>query len=150
MIKTLGTFLPLPISFFISPFLFKCHWQSTERKSSNINHLSSNKDPHIGTGDTDPEHQKPKGIVYVICCPLNTGLSPDLSSEVSSPPSSPFDTEGEDADDEYDNRYETGGKSEGEDEEANKDKDEDGSDEGDEDEDEGEDQDWSEWEGPWR
>ena len=150
MIKTLGTFLPLPISFFVSPSLLKCHWQSTKRKSSNINHLPSNNDPQIGTGDTDPELQESKGVIYVTCCPLSTGTSLDLSSEVSSPPSSPFDTEGEYVDDEYDNKYETEGKSEGEDEEANKDEDEDASDEGNEDEESGEDQDWSDWEGPWR
>ena len=148
MIKTLGTFLPLLISLFLPPLL-KCHWQPTERKSSHINHLPSNNDPQIGTGATYPEHD-PKGVIYVICCPLSTGPSPDLSSEVSSPPSSPFDTEGENADDEYDNRYETEGKSESGYEEANKGEDEDASDKGDEDDDEDEDQDWSEWEGPWR
>ena len=112
-------------------------------KCSHINHLPSDDHPQIGTGNTDPEHQGPKGVVYAFCCPLRTGLSPDLSSEVSSPPSSPFDTEGEYVDDEYDNRYETEGKSKGEDEEANED--EEASDKGDEDEESGDHQDWSEW-----
>ncbi|PUU73391.1 hypothetical protein B9Z19DRAFT_1135229 [Tuber borchii] len=120
-----------------------------DQHTSNINHLPSANGPQIGTGDTDPGHREPGGVVYVVCCPLSTGLSSDLFSEVSRPPSSPFDTEGEDAD-EYENRYDTESKSEGEDEESNTDGGEGPRDKGDEDEDEGDDQDWSEWEGPWR